>query len=150
MTVPAAKSKSSLFLIEMIVVILVFALASAVCASLFVQARLTSRRSSQLTLAVTRCQNAVEHLRAAGDDPDAMAQVLGASPVGDGLFQVGYDADGQPVQPDQARYLLTIATVRTPEDGLLHATVTMTETADPGGEPPPAIYSLKTTQYQPR
>lgn len=149
MAVPGPKSKSSLFLIEMMIVILVFAIASAVCASLFVQARLTSRLSSQLTMAVTRCQNAAEHLRAAGDDPAAMAQVLGATPLGRGVFQVGYDADGQPTDWASARYLLTIATEWAREGELLHATITMAEAAAQGEEAPPAIYSLITTQYHP-
>jgi type II secretory pathway pseudopilin PulG len=62
-------SKSSLFLIEMIVVILFFSIAGAICVSLFVQARLISLESTRLTLAVNQCQNAAEALRAVGMTP---------------------------------------------------------------------------------
>lgn len=144
------KSKSSLFLIEMIIVILVFSLASAICASLFVNARLTSLKSTQLTMAVTRCQNAVEAVRAVGDAPDALEELLGAETADGGVYVVYYDADGIPTQSDGARYLLTISTSRDAA-GLVTATATMTEivTVAQEDEAPAPIYSLESVQYQP-
>ena len=143
-----SRSRSSLFLLEMIIVILVFAVSSAVCASLFVSARLASLQSSRLTMAVGLCQNAAECLRAAGDDPGLLEEVLGARALGGGVYEAGYDADGHPAGPDGARYLLTIVTARS-EGGLLHAAITLDEAdgADRGGADP--LYSLKTTQYHP-
>ena len=44
-------SRSGLFLLELIIAILFFAVTSAVCVNLFVQAHLTSAESSNLTAA---------------------------------------------------------------------------------------------------
>lgn len=57
---------SSLFLIELILSILFFAVASSVCVQFFVKARLMSREASQLTQAVSACTMASETI-ASGD-----------------------------------------------------------------------------------
>lgn len=54
------KSKSSLFLMELIISICFFALASAVCIRLFVQAHFLSRDTITLNRAVSECQNLAE------------------------------------------------------------------------------------------
>lgn len=138
------KSRSSLFLIEMIVVILVFAVASAICVSLFVQARLTSLRSAQLTMSVNRCQNAVECLRGVGDDPQALEALLGAAQGEDGIYRVFYDGDWALTGADAARYTLAIRVTPKGED-LLAAVVSVTE-----GDGASPIYALETTQYRPQ
>ena len=53
-------SKSELFLMELIFSILFFSIASAVCVTLFVHARLTSIESTQLTTATLQAQSAAE------------------------------------------------------------------------------------------
>ncbi len=51
---------SSLFLIELIISILFFAVASSVCVQFFVKARLMSREASQLEEAISACTTASE------------------------------------------------------------------------------------------
>ena len=133
-------SKSSLFLIEMIVVILFFSIAGAICVSLFVQARLISLESTRLTLAVNQCQNAAEALRAVGDDPDALHELLGARPDGDEGYLVEYDAEGQPVE--QGGSLRLVIRPQTEGDAL-RATLTMVSDET-------EIYQLQTEQYRPQ
>lgn len=56
-------SKSALFLIELIIAIVFFAVSSAICMNLFVQAHLTSGRSKDLTTAMTLAQNYAEEFK---------------------------------------------------------------------------------------
>lgn len=61
--------RSSLFLMELIVSILFFALASVVCVRLFVDARMQSRESADLNRAVLLCQNGAERFYSSGSIP---------------------------------------------------------------------------------
>ena len=51
---------SSLFLMELILAILFFSVASAVCVQIFVKSHLISRQSEELSQAVTLCTNSAE------------------------------------------------------------------------------------------
>lgn len=68
---------SSLFLIELIIAILFFAVASSVCVQFFVRARLMSRESAQLTEAVSACSTASETI-ASGNSLADIAIALSA------------------------------------------------------------------------
>lgn len=68
---------SSLFLIELIISILFFAVASSVCVQFFVRARLMSREAAQLTDAVSACSTASETI-ASGDSLADIAAALSA------------------------------------------------------------------------
>ena len=58
-------SKSSLFLMELILVILFFSIAGAICVQIFVKAHLLSRSASELNRAVSLAQSAAAGLEAA-------------------------------------------------------------------------------------
>ena len=55
-------SRSGLFLLELMIVILFFAVTSAVCVNLFVQAHLTRTAGAELTAATREVQSAAEWL----------------------------------------------------------------------------------------
>ena len=64
------RSASSLFLIELIIAIGFFAVASAVCLQLFVRARLVSIQSADLSRATLAAQSAAEAFRGGGGSAD--------------------------------------------------------------------------------
>lgn len=64
------KSKASLFLMEQLVMVLVFALAAAVCLRLFAGAEQISVETARRDEAVTMAQNAAELLKAGTDPAD--------------------------------------------------------------------------------
>ena len=68
---------SSLFLIELIISILFFAVASSDCVQFFVKARLMSREAAQLTEAVSACTTASEAI-ASGDSLETISDRLRA------------------------------------------------------------------------
>ena len=61
---------SGLFLLELILAILFFSLASAVCVQLFVKSHLLSRQAEDLSLAVNECSDAAEIILSADNQPE--------------------------------------------------------------------------------
>jgi Tfp pilus assembly protein PilE len=61
-------SKSAIFLFELMVVILVFTIAAAICTSIFVKAYKFSADSEDLTTAVIKAESAAEKFKASGKD----------------------------------------------------------------------------------
>ena len=99
-----ASSKSGLFLIELIIAIVFFAVASAICTQLFVRAHLLSTRSRDMSAASAIAQNYVESLK--GLEPAAMAADL--APLAEGGERWDYyDSDSAPLPGiDNAAYVL--------------------------------------------
>ena len=61
-------SAPNLFLLELLIVLLIFALSAAVCVRLFVSARLTASESRALNHAVLLCESGAECFKAANGD----------------------------------------------------------------------------------
>lgn len=68
-------SRSGLFLLELIISILFFSMASAVCIRLFVQAHVMDRDNRNLTQSVKLCENLAEVYTACNGDLDALMEV---------------------------------------------------------------------------
>ena len=70
------KSKSSLFLIELIIVILFFSLSGVVCIQLFVKSHTISENTARENLVINHAQNIAELFRGADGDMDTFLQML--------------------------------------------------------------------------
>ena len=101
------RSASSLFLIELIVAIGFFAVASAVCLQLFVRARLVSIESADLSRATLAAQSAAEAYRGCDGDIKALAILLGEEEQ-DGSLLLRYDAEWRPSAQQGAAYQLAV------------------------------------------
>ncbi len=87
------RSKAPLALMEQIIMILVFALAAAVCLRAFVYANHLSESSAQKELAATRAQTVIEYCKAEAGDLDKVCESLGGERQENG-FTVVYPEDG--------------------------------------------------------
>lgn len=90
-------AKSGFFLLEMIISITIFALCSAVCMSLFVQARMISTRTKEVNMALLAAQSAAEGFKAANGAPGDAAEILGCDLIDGGLY-INYDENWQKTQ----------------------------------------------------
>lgn len=90
------KSKAPLALMEQLVMLLVFAVAAALCLQAFVQSDRLSRRSGDRDRAAALCQSAAETIRHTAGDLPAAAERLGATRSGDGELTIFYDTDWRP------------------------------------------------------
>lgn len=84
-------SKSGLFLMEMIIVILFFSICAAICVNVFAKARVTADSGRALNSAAIRSANIAETYKAAGGDLGRTAELLKEASDGD---LVSVEADG--------------------------------------------------------
>jgi len=129
------RSKAPLTLMEQVMMVLVFALAAALCVQVFVFSGQTSRRNEARDRAVLEAQNAAETLKAIGGNGGDMghvlaeaAEVLGGE-MSQGLLWLDYDENWQPVHGEDAArngvYRLTAQGTPTEVEGLWKAAVMM-------------------------
>ena len=79
----SSSSRTSLFLMELIIAILFFSLAGAVCIQLFVRAHIISGKSVELNYSVLWAQNTAELFYGCNGDTEQMAALLENSEVSD-------------------------------------------------------------------
>ncbi|MDR0434326.1 MAG: hypothetical protein LBH21_04580, partial [Gracilibacteraceae bacterium] len=97
-----SSSKSSLFLLEMIIAILFLAITAAICMRLFVQAHTTGEASENLTRAVMTAQSLTENLKASLAPEEWLAAAPGVRTLQAGeLWEFHYDADWRLLPPDE-------------------------------------------------
>ncbi|MDR3305210.1 MAG: hypothetical protein LBS85_04145 [Clostridiales Family XIII bacterium] len=65
-------SKSAVFLFELMIIILVFTLAAAICTQIFAQSFVTSTTSHELTMSSINAQTVAEQFKAGADDIDPL------------------------------------------------------------------------------
>ncbi len=98
-------SKARLFLIEMVIIILFFAVAGAVCANIFVKAHLTSAKSVDLTSAALKAQYAAECLKNAKGDAKRLIALTDGELVGS-VLSIYYDQNWNETNSSEKRYTL--------------------------------------------
>lgn len=129
------KSKAPLLLMEQMVMLVVFALAAALCVQAFVRSDAASRRSQARDRAVVECQNAAEVIRHTGGNFNEAADELGLT-FGQGSTMycyynenwepIDYDTCGMEALPEA--YLLSIHALLADEaPGLGKAHVSMSD-----------------------
>ena len=123
------RSKAPLALMEQMVMLLVFALAAALCLQAFVKSDALSERSEARDQAVVLCQNAAEAIKHTGDVEAGLALACGAEPGqrdGFGYF-VGYDENWDIIscdgRPQSSSYTLRAMELDSGVDGLGKANV---------------------------
>ena len=89
------RSRAPLALMEQMVMLLVFALAAALCLQAFVKSDALSRRSEERDRAVLLCQSAAEAVRSAEGDFRRAAALLGTELWNEDSLSIFYGADWQ-------------------------------------------------------
>ena len=100
------KSKSGLFLMELIIAICFFAVASGICVQLFASAYTISRRGEGMQMAVMHSQSAISVFRHTRADIDEMAHFLYGQIAGNEII-VSFD-DNWVITNVEPRYIMTI------------------------------------------
>ncbi len=113
------RSKAPLALMEQIIMILVFALASAVCLQAFVYSDRLSRTDEQRQNALAKAQMVTEYCKACQGDLERVSEAVGAELTEDGL-RAGFPAEGMVLSlrlTDQTEYLQRAVVSVTDQDG---------------------------------
>jgi type II secretory pathway pseudopilin PulG len=131
-------------MMEQIVVILVFAICSAVCVSIFVESYLMEQRTLEEKHAILAASSAAETYKALGGDAGGTVLVLGGAdgnPASSGRdYVVFYDSRWEACGEDAAEYLLRITRLDNPDELLWPAEITVVKTD--GGE---TLFALPVT-----
>ena len=117
------RSKAPLVLMEQLVMVLVFALAAALCVQVFVLSDQTSRSYEARDRAVVAAQNAAEQLKGCGGDYAAAAERCGGDWNGS-MWGISYDKAWQMCEDQsQAAYHVLVTPVESSRDLLGQAQV---------------------------
>lgn len=99
------KSKSSLFLMELIIVIFFFALTSAVCMQVFVKAHFVAEKTKNTNLAILWADNAAECFYEYGGDFEKITEALDSSfDLSDYRYDASFREEGSYIYMDYAFY----------------------------------------------
>lgn len=137
--------RSSLFLLELIIAILFFSLASAVCVRFFVKSHTLSVDTKNLNMAVSQASGLAELFLAKDDFLSYMEETGGEAQMsGDTiLFRSYFDADWNPCEKKQAAFF-TQTTLRT-EGAFQHGTFAVQRIEEPDN--PEEIYTVSLKKY---
>ena len=110
------RHRSSLFLLELILVIFFFSLASAVCIQLFVKAHLTEQETKALNHAIPLAESAAEAFHSVSGNLEELAALFPEGHFSDAedSFQIFYDEAWHPAEEGEGVYVLAVV----PEDAL--------------------------------
>ncbi len=115
-------SRSGLFLMELILIILFFAITSGVCVNLFAKAHVLSAASTDLNHAVLQCETAAETYKHLDGDLGQVASSLGGEQQGEMLVLYFDQEWNQVTDRETAVYRLTLVQTQE-ENGLTGAVV---------------------------
>lgn len=118
------KSKSSLFLMELILAVLVFSIASVICVRLFVKSYIISQSTQELNQCVTLCSNAAELYYGFSGDLSLLQRELDQQSMSmsfPGTVTFFYDKDFTLCRPGQESYILRVETSR--NEGMLNGEI---------------------------
>ena len=146
------RSKAPLALMEQMIMLLVFALAAAVCLQAFVKSGDISRRIEERDQAALLCQTAAETIRHyGGDGASALSQAAGdlGADYSQGLLWLDYDGDWTPLPAGDCGmerpapcYRLTAQGVPSDVPGLEKAEVSVV-IGGGAGQTPDALFTIE-------
>lgn len=148
--------KTGLFLMELIIAILFFSLAAAICIQLFVKSHMISERSIALNHSILLAQNTAEIFYATNGDPEKMASLLGCGESSDTAAVADSDNAStltlfytdkfdclDPAEAASAVFQQTISLYADSDPALITCHIVISELSS--GD---VIYSLDTTLFQ--
>lgn len=136
-------SRSSLLLIEIIIAILIFSVASAVCLQLFAKSHTLSKRTEELDIAV-REATSVSELLAQGDTlKKNLTRFYPYADITPDSAVIYYDIDFQPCERRQSYFQMNILP-SSRQDRIRAYTITVCKDSNTA-----TIYRMETTAYEP-
>lgn len=133
-------SKSTLFLMELIIAILFFAVTSAVCAQIFAKSHILSTKTTRLNHAVAQAESAAESFKAVNGSMEDLTALFPGAALDKNTLTVFYDSDWQ---PDSMHSVYVLTMTRLADDGhCVRARIEVTAAGDND-----IIYALDIQKY---
>lgn len=136
-----SKSRTSLVLMELIITVLFFSLASTVCVQLFVNSHLTTKETKKLNKAVSISQSIAEVMRGTDGSLDSIMAYFPTATGDDDYFVIYYDDNFTLIDDvDNAKYAADVSVSSI--GNLYNMDITFVDLSDFN-----EIYSLSTSKY---
>lgn len=140
-------SKYSLFLMELIIVIFFFTIASAVCVQLYAEAHILSSSTRDLNISITKVEGAAEVIKSSPVNPDAaLLSAFNKSILSEQTLKVGYNKDWDSCALNEALYIMSIDWWQ--KDQMLYATIRM-EKGQNDADSTETVYRLDVVKHIP-
>ncbi len=134
------KSKTALFLMELIIVILFFSMASAVCMQLFARSHKIGQETRELNHAVAIAQSYAEVMRGTDGSMDSILAAFPEAIAEDNYFEVFYDENFHECDPNEAAYVSDVTV--TPNGAIQNMEIRIVRLSDYS-----EIFTLNATKY---
>ncbi|XCP85595.1 hypothetical protein ABXS75_01975 [Roseburia hominis] len=131
--------RSNIFLMEIIISILFFSIASAVCIQLFAKAKLLSDNAAALNQAVLAASSAAEALEVCDGTPESLLSSFPDGVTDGQTLRVFYDRSWKPCDASSAFFQMEV--LLSTDQGMLTGNITVT------GEDE-VIYTLQAEHYR--
>lgn len=132
-----SESKAPLALMEQVIMVLVFALAAALCIQAFVLARTISIRLTERDHAINLCQTLAETVKAYGGSPEKIIEELGGGMSGEQIVFY-YDSDWMPLSEAKKADYRVVFEKEERENSCQYGRITVSDT-----EKDNEIYSMR-------
>lgn len=136
-------SRSSLLLIEIIIAILIFSVASAVCLQLFAKSHTLSRQTQELDIAVREAVSVSELLTNGDSLEENLARFYPYADISSDSAVIYYDTEFQPCERQQSYFQMNVLPASR-QDRIRAYTIAVCR-----GNNDATIYRMKTTAYEP-
>jgi hypothetical protein len=136
-------SGSEMFLMELLLGIMIFAIAAAICMQVFVTAHRIADDSNNLNRAVVAAQNGAECFKATNGDLAETAELLGGASVDGDTLSMRFDYEWKPYGESGFGFLLKIVRVSN-QDGLVEGALSVSDASgNPIFEIPVAVAEVR-------
>lgn len=138
-------SRSSLFLMELILAILFFSIASAVCIQLFAKSHTLSKRTINQNNALIQTQNLAEGFLATDGNLENIADLFPMSALNpaDGSVTLYFDNNWKTVTKDSATFIAVLQKTGSNSDDLITADISVTDCSNAND----TLYSLQVQKH---
>lgn len=100
--------RSSLFLLELMIAILLFSLSAAICIQIFVKSHTIEKKSTELNQAVFAASSIAEIIRSGEDYEDILWEEYPLTEETENVFYIYFDQVWESVSSTEASYVLTL------------------------------------------
>ena len=135
------KSKSSLFLMEFIIILMLFAVCAAICMQLFAATDMLSRRTTELNKSVAVAQSFVEVMRSEDGEINSMLKYYPEAIImGESNLEIFYDSEFVSCGYSDADYICEVALSQ--DEAIVDIEVRVSRIEDSE-----CIYTLEASKY---
>lgn len=121
-----SSSKSSLFIMELIIVVLFFSICAAICIQVFSTAQVISVRGKAITNGALNVQNMAEVYKASAGDFEETAEILGGT-VENNTVAIYFNKQWEQTSKEESEYVILMEEIESSEAKITATSISTAE-----------------------